>query len=179
MSQPFNPEGGKGADRRLRGVLLLTALILLVLVGIRVGVALAASPAEGETWGEYQAPRLTALAPAPTPSPSPTPMATPAPVPTPEPQTMDVALTFYTCPPFCPGDPMANTLPLHEGAVACGYALVMGQRFQFEGVEYICEDRGLGPYQWLDFWHPTDTLGRAWQARVGMTGTITLLGSGE
>ncbi len=63
------------------GVLLLAVLTLLLLVGIRVGVALAASPAEGETWGEYQAPRLTALAPAPTPSP--TPMVTPTPVPTP------------------------------------------------------------------------------------------------
>ena len=166
------------------GVLLLAVLTLLLLVGIRVGVALAASEELTATADIDEALFLTPapLLPTPsptvvvTPTPSPTPMATPTPVPTPEPQTMDVALTFYTCPPFCPGDPMANTLPLHEGAVACGYALETGQRFQFEGVEYVCEDRGLGPSLWVDFWQPDYDTGAAWQARVGVTGEIILVG---
>jgi len=71
---------------------------------------------------------------------------------------------------------MANTLPLHEGAVACGYALDTGQRFQFDGEEYICEDRGGGPWAWVDFWQPDYDTGAAWQSQVGVTGQITLVG---
>ena len=170
------------------GVLLLAVLILLLLVGIRVGVALAETSEELTATADIDealfltpAPPLPAPSPAVvvTPTPSPTPMATPTPVPTPEPQTMDVALTFYTCEPFCIGDLMANGKPLHLGAVACGYALDEGQRFLFQGEEFRCEDRGGGPWAWVDFFQPTDAVGREWQARVGMTGTITLLGSGE
>ncbi len=126
------------------------------------------------------------VAPTPTPTPtpvetpvatpSPTPVATPKATPTPELPTMQVALTFYTCPPFCLGDPMANTAPLHEGAVACGYALTMGQRFQFNGEWYVCEDRGGGPWAWVDFWKPDYDTGATWQARVGVIGEITLVG---
>ncbi|KKM93911.1 hypothetical protein LCGC14_1203750 [marine sediment metagenome] len=99
----------------------------------------------------------------------------PPPTPTPEPQTMDVVLTFYTCPPFCPGDTMANGQPLGEGDVACGYALDTGQRFTFNGDEYVCEDRGGGPHYWVDFWKATRTIGLAWQTEVGMSGKIILL----
>ena len=88
---------------------------------------------------------------------------------------MVVSLTFYTCPPFCPGDTMANGQPLGPGDVACGYALEMGQRFTFNGDEYVCEDRGGGPWAWVDFWKPTYEIGQAWQAEVGVTGTIELL----
>ncbi len=205
-------EVGKPRSKKHRGLLFLAALALLVLAGVRVGIALVDTG--GEEARTVDVDRVLFLSPAPplptptmpspaavvapTPSPTPTPVvipvATPSPTPSPTPvvtpvatptpelpelQTMQVALTFYTCPPFCLGDLMANTLPLHAGAMACGYALDTGQRFQFDGAEYVCEDRGLGPYQWLDFWQPTDAIGRAWQARVGMTGTITLLGSGE
>jgi hypothetical protein len=97
------------------------------------------------------------------------------PTPTPEPVTVQVALTYYTCPSFCPGDLMFNEQPLRAKAVACGYAFDIGQRFLFEGQEYVCEDRGQGPYYWVDFWKPDDATGKAWQARVGMSGTILLL----
>ncbi|KKM60696.1 hypothetical protein LCGC14_1539200 [marine sediment metagenome] len=95
--------------------------------------------------------------------------------PTPKPQTMTVALTFYTCPPFCPGDTMANDQPLGAGDVACGYSLNTGQRFEFEGEEYVCEDRGGGPHYWVDFWKPTHEIGMAWQTEVGISGEIILL----
>jgi len=165
------------------GVLLLAVLTLLLLVGIRVGVALAASEELTAAADIDEALFLTPAPPLPTPSPavvvtptpSPTPMATPTPVPTPEPQTMDVALTFYTCPPFCPGDTMANGQPLETGDVACGYALNTGQRFTFNGDEYVCEDRGGGPWAWVDFFQPTDAIGRAWQRKVGSIGTIILI----
>ncbi len=94
---------------------------------------------------------------------------------TPQEGTVNVALTFYTCEPFCIGDLMANGQPLSAGDVACGYALETGQRFTFNGAEYVCEDRGRGPYYWVDFWKPTYEIGQAWQAEVGMTGTIELL----
>ncbi len=117
--------------------------------------------------------------PTPIPTPTPVPTAAPTPAPTPPPESvtsMVVHLTFYTCPPFCvDGDRMANGQPLHEGAATCGYALEMGQRFLFNGTEYVCEDRGGGPYSWVDFWKPTYVVGQAWQAEVGMSGTIELL----
>ncbi len=87
---------------------------------------------------------------------------------------MVVSLTFYTCPPFCVGDTMANGQPLHAGAAACGYALALGQEFTFNGVDYVCEDRGLGPWAWVDFWKTVYDTGAAWQAEVGMSGTIEL-----
>ena len=166
------------------GLLLLAVLTLLLLVGVRVGLALAASEGLTATADMDEALFLTPAPPLPTPSPaadvtptpSPTPVVSPGATPTPELQTMQVALTFYTCPPFCPGDLMANGQPLGEGDVACGYALDTGQRFEFEGVEYVCEDRGGGPWAWVDFWQPDYDTGAAWQARVGVTGEIILVG---
>jgi len=99
----------------------------------------------------------------------------PMPTPTPKPQTMTVTMTFYTCPPFCPGDIMANGQPLETGDVACGYALDTGQRFTFNDEEYVCEDRGGGPHYWVDFWKSTYEIGMSWQAEVGMSGEIILL----
>ncbi len=118
------------------------------------------------------------LRPTPSPTPSPTPVVTP----TPELQTMQVALTYYTCVPegFCPNsNPMANGQPVHDGAVACGSALGMGQWFLFEGRDHVCEDTGLGGAHWVDFWfynQEGEGGGREWQARVGMSGQITLVG---
>ena len=90
---------------------------------------------------------------------------------------VNVKLSFYTCPPFCLGDTMANGNGVHEGAVACGYGLDTGQRFSFREVEYVCEDRGApsNPAYWVDFWLPNHEVGYAWQAEVGMSGEITLL----
>ena len=76
---------------------------------------------------------------------------------------------------FCPGDTMANGQALGPGDVACGYALETGQMFTFNGAEYVCEDRGGGPYSWVDFWKPTYAVGQVWQAEVGMSGTIELI----
>ncbi|KKL58397.1 hypothetical protein LCGC14_2225810, partial [marine sediment metagenome] len=167
-------EVGKPRTKKHWGLLFLAGLALLILVGIRVGIALADTGGEEVRIVGSDVDRVLVLSPAsplPTPSPaavvtptpsltptaavrqegeapslrptpSPTPSPTPVVTPTPELQTMQVALTFYTCPPFCLGDPMANTEPLHEGAAACGYALKMGQRFEFDGEEYRCEDRG-------------------------------------
>jgi len=130
--------------------------------GYNEGLSDAANTEIGEAWS---------VPPAPEP--------TPTPAPTPEPEvertTMTVSLTFYTCPPFCPGDPMANGQPLEAGDVACGYALDTGQRFVFNSTEYTCEDRGGGPYQWVDFWMPDHATGQAWQASVGQVGEIVLM----
>jgi len=166
--------------------------VALVLLGFSIGlasitvltshgpVAPAATPVQQDYPDRHEpretpAPTSTPIA-TPTPTIAPTPTPTPIPTPTPVPTTsMVVHLTFYTCPPFCPGDTMANGQPLDEGDVACGYALDTGQRFEFNGVEYTCEDRGGGPHYWVDFWKPTYKTGQAWQAEVGVTGTIELL----
>ena len=127
--------------------------------GYNEGLSDAANTEIGEAWSEPPAPE-------PTPTPAP---------PTPEPEVMQVALTFYTCEPFCLGDTMANGQPLEAGDVACGYALSTGQRFVFNGAEYMCEDRGGGPYYWVDFWMPDHATGYAWQVRVGAVGEIVLV----
>lgn len=87
-----------------------------------------------------------------------------------------MSLTFYTCPPFCPGMPMYNGAPLHLDAVACGWALQDGQAFEFDGQTYTCEDRGgsVSAY-WVDFWMPDHATGWAWQERVGTVGEIVLV----
>jgi hypothetical protein len=131
--------------------------------GYNEGLSDATNTEIGEAWSE-----LPASGPTPTPAPPP-----------PEPEVsgpqMTVALSFYTCPPFCPGDPMANGSPLSAGDVACGGALQMGQRFLFNGQEYMCEDRGAGPAYWVDFWMPDYATGQAWQASVGQVGEIKLV----
>ena len=160
-------------------------IVFALMVAVRVGPWLLPGHSDTEpiTPAYAAQPRRT---PAPTPEPASTPIATPTPtiaptpIPTPTPTpapttTMDVHLTFYTCPPFCPGDIMANGQTLGAGAAACGYALETGQMFTFNNAEYVCEDRGGGPYQWVDFWKPTYEIGQAWQAEVGVTGTIELL----
>src|SRR5439155_8107301 len=77
-----------------------------------------------------------------------------------EPATGDtersVALTFYNCygqgGGYCGG--MAGGTGVYEGAAACGYEFRLGQRFSLGGRDFVCEDRGLGPYDWIDifFW---------------------------
>jgi hypothetical protein len=113
------------------------------------------TPVVGEAWS---------MTPVPTPMPTPTPRL-----------MMEVALTYYACPPFCVGDPMFNGQELHPNAVACGWALNEGQRFIFRGEEFMCEDRGYGPYAWVDFWKGDHYTGQQWQALVGMAGVITLV----
>lgn len=66
---------------------------------------------------------------------------------------------------------MASGQVVYEGAVACGYSWALGTRIEIEGDPtgrvYVCEDRGLGPYYWLDvfFWEYAD--GRAWRNAIG------------
>ncbi len=132
-------------------------------------------PVIGKAWVMASAPTYT---PTPAPTPQPTPITTPVPTPASiAGQNIQIALSFYTCPPFCLGDTMANGNGVHEGAVACGYGLETGQRFSFRGVEYVCEDRGApsNPVYWVDFWLPNHEVGYAWQAEVGMSGVITLI----
>lgn len=139
--------------------------------GYNEGLSDAANTEIGEAWSATPAPEST-----PTPAPTPTPEATARPEFGTKRTPMTVSLTFYTCPPFCPGDPMYNGAPLHIGAVACGWALADGQVFEFDGQTYTCEDRGgsVSVY-WVDFWQPDLATGWAWQDRVGTMGEIVLL----
>lgn len=91
---------------------------------------------------------------------------------------IDAAITIFAC----EGDDycglMANGQAVHQGAAACGYALALGARFVVAGDPtgrvYQCEDRGYGPYWWVDIWLPTAAEGYAWLAQVGSQGRIVL-----
>ncbi len=144
------------------------ATLLLLALGFGLGFLLgnlpndrAEVPVDVPSQRDYQQtyPDWSEPTPAPTATPTPTPVPTLAPAPA---QDIQVHLTYYTCPPFCIGDTMANGQPLRNGAVACGSALEMGQRFSFNGREYVCEDTGASwnPVYWVDFWQPTDAIGR-------------------
>ena len=78
-------------------------------------------------------------------------------------------MTFYDCPPFC--GTMASGATVYEGAAACGYAWELGTRFTLEGDPtgrvYVCEDRGGGPWLWVDIWFADAATGYAWQAVIG------------
>ncbi len=120
-----------------------------------------------------QSPLAEVEANTPSPTPAPTPTSTPA---AKAAENMHyfiqvVAVTFYSCEGggFC--GTMANGVQVYEGASACGYAWPLGTRFTLEGDPtertYVCEDRGLGPWLWVDifFWDEAD--GYAWQEVVG------------
>ena len=98
----------------------------------------------------------------------------PTPVPTPVEEGIPIALSFYTCPPFC--GTMTNGETVHEGASACGYAFELGMRFTIDGDPtgrtYTCKDRGSGPYYWTDIFFTNSATGWAWQEIVGTTGMI-------
>ena len=91
---------------------------------------------------------------------------------------IDVAITIFAC----AGDGycglMANGQVVHEGAAACGGGMALGQRFTIRddptGRVYKCEDRGLGPWLWVDIWFPTAEEGYAWLAQVGSYGKVRL-----
>ena len=96
--------------------------------------------------------------------------------------TLDVQVTFYACEGDGTGSycgAMANGAIVHEGAAACGYAFELGQRFRIlgdpTGREYQCEDRGLGPYAWVDIWFPTAEEGWPWLAQTGTWATVEVL----
>ena len=90
-------------------------------------------------------------------------------------------LTFYTCiggyGAYC--GTMANGQVVFPGAAACGYAFMLGQRFQIvddpTGRIYECCDRGLGPYWWIDIWFYDIAEGQAWRNQLGNPVTIRLL----
>ena len=99
----------------------------------------------------------------------------PTPTPTPiEEEGIPIALSFYTCPPFC--GTMTNGEVVHPGAAACGYAFELGMRFTIDddptGRTYTCKDRGSGPYHWIDIFFADPANGWAWQEIVGTTGMI-------
>jgi len=91
-----------------------------------------------------------------------------------------VALTFYVCSGAPPGfqdgycGTMASGRTVYEGAAACGLGLPLGQRFAFGGREFVCEDRGRGPDDWVDifFWDYTE--GRSWRDGFGETVTVAV-----
>ena len=87
--------------------------------------------------------------------------------------TLDVWITFYTCPPYCANP--SGPLDLGEGQAACDPSW-MGQRFILNGREYICNDTGnavWGAHVDLFFWNEAD--GWAYLARYGTQGRIALL----
>ena len=87
-----------------------------------------------------------------------------------------VPLTFYICvgapagydDGYCGG--MASGTGVYRGAAACGYAWPLGTQFTIEGdptgLVYTCEDRGLGPSQWVDVWFYDYVEGRAWRNQL-------------
>lgn len=61
------------------------------------------------------------------------------------------------------------------GGAACGYGFRLGQAFILDGQRYVCNDRGLGPYYWVDVFFWDEAAGYAWQSRVGNYGTVRLI----
>ena len=90
--------------------------------------------------------------------------------------TIDVWITWYTCPPYCGA--MANGVGVYDGAAACGYGFDLGQRFSIDGDPtariYTCEDRGGGPARWVDIFFADAAAAQAWQAVVGSYGKVRL-----
>lgn len=81
--------------------------------------------------------------------------------------TLTVALTFYNCYGLGGGycGAMSSGVGVYEGAAACGEGLPLGTRFSIvgEGRIYVCEDRGLGDYYWIDIFFWDYASGRAWR----------------
>ena len=97
-------------------------------------------------------------------------------------ETLDAYVSFYAC----QGDQtgaycgrMANGRIVHPGAAACGYAFELGRRFRImgdpTGRTYLCEDRGLGPYVWVEPWFQTAAEGWAWLKKVGTQAVVEVL----
>ena len=91
--------------------------------------------------------------------------------------SIDVWVTFYTCPPYCGA--MANGERVYDGAAACGYGFALGQRFSIENDPtlriYVCADRGAGPEYWVDIFWADAAAGWEWQQAVGSDGAVRLL----
>ncbi len=137
-------------------------------------------PSTYEFWGWTPTP-----VPTPSPTPTPTPVPTPVPTPTPTPvpvyqengNTVDVWLTYYTCPPFC--ETMRNGEIVYEGAVACGGYFEMGQRIRIKNDPtlrtYVCADTGLGGWYWIDVFFENSDDGRRFISIVGSQVTVELV----
>ncbi len=91
--------------------------------------------------------------------------------------THRVAVTFYACPPFC--RTMANGEDVHESAAACSWELTLGTRFTIDGDPtgrvYTCEDRGLGPANWIDVFFWNEAEGWLWLSQLGVRATIRIV----
>ena len=92
--------------------------------------------------------------------------------PSPEGESVDVWITFYTCPPYCATT--ASGVSVHVGGAACGYGFALGQQFLLVGSRYTCNDRGGGPRYWVDIFFWDEAEGYAWLAQVGSYGTVIL-----
>ena len=96
-----------------------------------------------------------------------------------------VSLTFYVCSGAPPGfqdgycGTMASGNTVYEGAAACGYGLALGQQFRIAGDSsgqlFTCEDRGLGPWWWIDVFRWDYSEGRAWRHGFGESVAIELV----
>ena len=98
---------------------------------------------------------------------------------------VDAPLTFYVCTGapagfddgYCGG--MANGEVVYAGAAACGYGFALGQRFSIENDPalrtYVCADRGLGAWNWVDVWFSDYADGRAWRDQLPTYVTVRLL----
>lgn len=89
--------------------------------------------------------------------------------------TLKVHLTFYVCQGAPPGQSYCGTMAsgntVYEGAAACGDGMALGERFRIVGDPtrrtYTCEDRGAGPYWWVDvFWYDYAS-GQPWRNQFG------------
>lgn len=127
--------------------------------------------------GQIDATPTPTIAP---PTPEPVPVVPVLPLPTVEPVeaaphggagTLTVSLTFYVCTNAPPGQSYCGTMSsgatVYEGAAACGDAIPLGTRFSIvgEGRIYVCEDRGAGPYFWIDIFHYDYYAGQAWRSQ--------------
>jgi hypothetical protein len=89
-------------------------------------------------------------------------------------------VTFYACigNGFCGN--MANGEQVYPGAAACSGNLPFGTKFRIEndpsGRVFTCVDRGALSATWVDVWFYNVADGWAWQALVGTSGNIIIVG---
>jgi hypothetical protein len=88
--------------------------------------------------------------------------------------------TFYAClgNGFC--GRMANGEGVHASAAACSSNLALGTKFRIDGDPsgrvFTCLDRGALTPTWVDVFFYDAADGWAWQANIGTSNTITIVG---
>lgn len=87
--------------------------------------------------------------------------------------TLDVYVTFYTCPPYC--GLTAAGIPVGEGIAACDPAY-MGRRFVLNGEEWLCADTGSAVHgAHVDLFFQREADGWAYLAEHGTQGRLMWL----